>query len=858
MSVAGPFYFAWVDPDQTTFDESTMLRMDEDIFAMTVKQDEGQIATLDLTIKNPRVGLLNSGRKLWAHLAYRRADNGHVVPLFFGVLVSVPSNMFAELVQIKLNARPHDYIERKQAVAETLKVRPYYDPVFLDEAHRDDADAILEGWSSLYHVDRVTHEVTASDILEGEDGTITFDQTEGFYESVSMELGECPLDSVQVQADVTWTQRYIGTVPGPDVNVTSYTGGSFKGDWPKPGSEIGGGWRAEQSFVNDIFGTGFAKALSQSGSSNNNDPDAEDCSTDSVSVSMTSCPTPGVSIDGSFGGQTGICSPDGENADGSIGINVPMKVQSSGTSALLWQLNCRWVLRYDAKRDFTETAIINVVANVQDTVTSPTVEQNSELIKLSGANVGEALITPDAWSDFAGESVGVSQIIFPNVRGTPGGTAYQICTTAGVAGDDEPVFSDIPGITTTDGSVIWTSLGTSPPEQAPQWSDSSPVPLGEIVLYEPKVFHDDSGQFETTGEACYLIAMTAGTTNNVYHDFTYLPGITSNDDSLPLPVTTTYFDGPGQTDPYDAPIFSAGTFITDGTVRWMSLGTNPSFLSIPIGGTVENVTARSYFTKDRGLWSIEYLIAKARARLRLRARCVKVKWQAPFETCLDLSCRKNATLLDDRIPGGAATGKIISYSLTADQSGKLEGEIEIGVAVGFGNSVSEITGTPEYTDAGSYMEDGYQQFDGGTFTVGDDEIAYTPPIFAPFDDGLSFPLQFFPGRVVFTSPNQIPDVEAAISLLKRTRPDRLANSVPTTISQTSDGPGGHGSQTSNALAGTTVGNYLNNINPIEYELEAKPVCAEVIIPPVTNGPFNGMYSIECSTLEIPQGINLGA
>src|ERR1019366_683831 len=102
------FYFAWVDSDQTTFDPSTMLRMDEDIFSFERKHDEGQVCTLSIVIKNPRIGLLNAGRKLWAWFAYRKA-NGTVVPLFFGVLVGVPSDMFAELITLKFNARPHDY-----------------------------------------------------------------------------------------------------------------------------------------------------------------------------------------------------------------------------------------------------------------------------------------------------------------------------------------------------------------------------------------------------------------------------------------------------------------------------------------------------------------------------------------------------------------------------------------------------------------------------------------------------------------------------------------------------------------------------------------------------------------------------
>jgi hypothetical protein len=180
-------------------------------------------------------------------------------------------------------------------------------------------------------------------------------------------------------------------------------------------------------------------------------------------------------------------------------VNIPAKINSEGTLALLWTLNCVMYLRYDAKREYTESVTIDVAANVQATVTSPSVDQNTEVMKISGANVGLPLVSIDAWSDFAGIPVQIGQIILPNDRTTVAGNSYQICVAAGTAGIVEPVFSDVPGDLTTDGTVIWACIGEAVPSTQVAWTDSTPVPIGEIVLYEPKVFSNASGAFEPTG-----------------------------------------------------------------------------------------------------------------------------------------------------------------------------------------------------------------------------------------------------------------------------------------------------------------------------------------------------------------------
>ncbi len=99
------------------------------------------------------------------------------------------------------------------------------------------------------------------------------------------------------------------------------------------------------------------------------------------------------------------------------------------------------------------------------------------------------------------------------------------------------------------------------------------------------------------------------------------------------------------------------------------LGKNPRTLQIPLGGTPDDVRANNYFPTARGLQSVEYLISKVRARLRMRARAVDVGWKAAFRHGVGLSCRKNATLYDPRMPGGTVTGRRSSRSAMTPRSG---------------------------------------------------------------------------------------------------------------------------------------------------------------------------------------------
>lgn len=257
--LGGPFFLAWVNAE-TAFNSSTHAVEDEAIFAFEITHSEGEFAALMLDVINPRVGLLNTGRKQWAWLSWY--DGSEVIPLFYGRLVGVPQDLQNEVVRFEFIAKPTDYETQKTALADTLKVAPYYDPVWLSEEARSDPDSVLEARPELWHIDRVTHVVTSSNIISGEDGTIAL-AGNYFYDSLRVTYTTTPGRSAVVTAQAVWRQVATGVVdisskfPRP---LITYTTEGLLNDWPENGASIGGGWTIEETTTGDKSGTTYVAA----------------------------------------------------------------------------------------------------------------------------------------------------------------------------------------------------------------------------------------------------------------------------------------------------------------------------------------------------------------------------------------------------------------------------------------------------------------------------------------------------------------------------------------------------------------------------------------------------------------------
>lgn len=387
------FYFAWVDPDETTFGPEHYV-YDEIIFSFTRTLTEGDFATLSLEIKNPKVGLLGVGRKRWAWFAVN--DGTTVTPLFFGRLVGIPSDLLDEVITIELVAKPQDYEELKAALAETLKVHPWYDKIFIDPARRSDPDTVLEGYSARLHIDPVTHEVTISDVLEGEDGVIEFTEGMVFYDSLKLTIGQKPLLAVRVESQVGWKQTPKGML-GVEFPAFTYDGPGVIGSWPKPGASLGGGWFVDTSSATD--------SMSYTEATLNYQFKFEDKTPNHINGDLISHE---VSYNGpvhflTIGRFTGFATAENtQNSSVTVGDEETGQAASSSqqttwTLARLSAVHAEMTLRYEADRQLTEYDTFIVYPDIQEMLSDGDVQPDDiETIQLSATDLSEPADDTDA------------------------------------------------------------------------------------------------------------------------------------------------------------------------------------------------------------------------------------------------------------------------------------------------------------------------------------------------------------------------------------------------------------------------------------------------------------------------------
>jgi hypothetical protein len=267
--VSGLRYFIARIDEEEEFGEGHH-REDFDVFEAHLSKDEAGFARLELAIHNPREPLIGAGRKEWLYFAEDTGDGVHL--WFKGRIVVVPDSMNREVIRVVYMARPSDYRDRFHALAESLRTHPTYDHLWVPENLRDDDDYVWEARHSIWDTDPVSHDVTDTDLLTGEDGTLVFDSSDIIADpDVEITVGEAPLAGIRMRGTVSWQQEATGTIDVsnavrnafPDGLVASYTGQGFQADFERSGRRIGAGWTLRDARLDRTDGVQVAAVSTQ-------------------------------------------------------------------------------------------------------------------------------------------------------------------------------------------------------------------------------------------------------------------------------------------------------------------------------------------------------------------------------------------------------------------------------------------------------------------------------------------------------------------------------------------------------------------------------------------------------------------
>lgn len=299
--------FAWLSGEFEAFSGS-LFRDDEEWTTFSVSASEGDCDNLDITIKNPRRGLLNGA--IWACLSYG-TSSGDAVEIFRGRLTGIPASIIGETVDLLLIAKPSSYDSQLATLAAELRALPPYDCIWIDPTSRADPMAVLECQSALYFVDRVTHALSISDIIQGEDGVVDVTADDILYDSLDCgSAGDPPVTAVTMIGHVNWTQSAsagIGfDVPNANGSKVTLSGGSLVQSWPKTGDTIGGGYVVTKGFCNDLLGLSFKQPIQKNWSFENRAKTHTVGDVMSSSLSYTIFPANGHSFISNIKTQTGL------------------------------------------------------------------------------------------------------------------------------------------------------------------------------------------------------------------------------------------------------------------------------------------------------------------------------------------------------------------------------------------------------------------------------------------------------------------------------------------------------------------------------------------------------------------------
>jgi hypothetical protein len=233
------FYFAWID-EADSFNPQIHARQDEEIFNLQLAEQEGLFPTAMVTVQQ-----IKQKPKPFAFISCQ--IDGQVHLLFKGRLVQCPLVLQAETLTYQLVAEPSDADQQLKALAHTMQVFPYYDPLFLAADRRLDPDIheLLDARDDLLYWSRTLDGVCLSNIFQGRQTLDLSDHI--FADSLAIQLTDAPLNQIDVALQIQWRQKFRGEAvldhliqaALPEGMITTLTGADLEARWWQDGDAIG-------------------------------------------------------------------------------------------------------------------------------------------------------------------------------------------------------------------------------------------------------------------------------------------------------------------------------------------------------------------------------------------------------------------------------------------------------------------------------------------------------------------------------------------------------------------------------------------------------------------------------------------
>jgi hypothetical protein len=243
-------YIAIVD-DEEIFDLQTHTRRDLFPTDLTMTQNEGELCSVDMTVVNPQTQLSSfDGRRVIL------STKGAV--LFDGVIQGVPYGLIGNQMTIQAFGTTPDPETLETQVAllkESLKVAPYYDPLFVPDGEDDNAIEILTGRSSVICHSRIKGAPVLCDALSGS----TTLEIVPIHQSLSISAEKSVAQNYGVTVSAKWKQNVRQTLGDNNAffQFSTLTKDAIIENFPKLGSTIGSDFRVTRSVAKAVT-NGFA------------------------------------------------------------------------------------------------------------------------------------------------------------------------------------------------------------------------------------------------------------------------------------------------------------------------------------------------------------------------------------------------------------------------------------------------------------------------------------------------------------------------------------------------------------------------------------------------------------------------